>query len=149
MTQKRFWVTVADLEKTRIFEFIPLTNTFQLVTAVQNDHSQSEGRQQGSTFRSSGEGLRSLTNEHSHERRLTEGYIQEVCTLLTQSRKEGAFGGLFLVAGPKTMGLLRQHLDKETQKYIEGEITKDYARFSTQDIYYNLQSELENPALAI
>jgi protein required for attachment to host cells len=149
MTQKRYWIAVADLDKTRVFEFTPRKVGLNFVTTITNESSDEELRQKGSASKSTSDGHRALTNEASIKRRMTEGYINNVCSMIGLARKEGAFSGLFLVAGPDTLGLLRQHLDKETLRLVESEIGKDFARFSPQDIYAHLQGELENPALSI
>lgn len=142
------WLLVADLDKTRVFQFTYHNPKLQSVTLIRNTSHENEDslRQKGSTQNSTSEGLRSFTNEHSVKRRFQDRYIHEVADLINNARKEGAFARLFIAAGPQTLGLLRSTLDKETQSVVASEILKDYARFSTEDLYEALKGELLDPA---
>jgi protein required for attachment to host cells len=142
------WLLVADLDKSRIFQFTYRNPKLQSVTSIRNtshDHEDSL-RQKGTTHTGSNDAVRSFTNEHSVKRRHQDRYIHEVTELVNGAKKEGAFQRLFIAAGPQTMGLLRANLDKETQSVVEREFLKDYARFSTDDLFEAIKGELLDPA---
>lgn len=141
------WLVVTDLDKTRIFSFKKTSRQLNFVTTIQNESHTTEDnlRQKGASVKSATDGQRALTNEASFKRRFTERYIHEVIDVLSIGRKEGAYQHLYIAAGPESMGLIRGHLDKETQYLIRQEFTKDYARFSKEDIFELLKEDLLAP----
>jgi protein required for attachment to host cells len=142
------WLLVADLDKSRIFQFTYRNPMLQSVTTIKNTSFETEDnlREKGVTHSSASEGVRGFTNEHSVKRRFQDRYIHEVAEVIDGAKKEGAFQRLFIAAGPQTLGLLRSALDKETQNIVEREFLKDYARFSTEDLFEALRNDLLDPA---
>ena len=148
MPHRLCWLIVADLDKTRIFQFSFHHPKLQSVTASRNtSHEMDDSlRSKGSTLTGTGEGLRSFTTEHSLKRRHHDRYVHEVAEIINSAKKEGAFQRLFIAAGPQMMGLLRSQLHKETLQLVEREFLKDYARFSQEDLFEAIKPELLDPA---
>ena len=67
-------------------------------------------------------------------------FAQDVAHLLDRGRKGGKFRKLILVAGPRFLGRLRQHLNAATAKLIEFEVHKNLVRRTEKTIRAHLTS---------
>ena len=77
--------------------------------------------------RSSAEGGGALAHEN-------ELFAKEVTQHLTDARNSNKMEALILIAAPKFLGLLRDKLDKPTQKLVTHTISKDLTKASLDDI---------------
>lgn len=134
------WIVAADSTRARIFEVEGVdTNFHELQDFVneagrENDRdlrSDAKGRFFGKGERDQGHTAEPHTGAVQHE---IELYAKEVCEFLEQARVAHRYDGLFLIAFPKFLGLLRQNLSKEAQRLIADEIPKEISGLEAREI---------------
>lgn len=67
-----------------------------------------------------------------------ERFAHQVARLLDKARVENRFDRLVLVAPPKTLGHLRDELDKHTRGYVTGELDKDLTHAGDAELVRHL-----------
>ncbi|UYF99741.1 MULTISPECIES: host attachment protein [unclassified Halomonas] len=132
------YIVVADAGRARIFTHAAnkLTEKESLVHAEGQMHegdlvTDSPGADvhtgsQGSA-RSSAEGGEALEHEN-------EMFAKQVVQYLFDARTSNKMDELILIAAPKFLGLLRDKLDKPTQKLVTHTLSKDYTKASSDEI---------------
>ena len=132
------YVVVADAGRARIFTYAArkLTEQESLIHAEGQLHegdliTDSPGADvhtsSSGSARSSAEGGSALAHEN-------ELFAKEVTQHLFNARTSNKIDDLILIAAPKFLGLLRDKLDKPTQKLVTHTISKDLTKASLDDI---------------
>ena len=67
-----------------------------------------------------------------------ERFAHQVAAFLEKARTGNRFDRLILVAPPKTLGNLRDELDKTTRQYVSSELNKDLTHLKTDEIAQHL-----------
>lgn len=136
---KNTWVVVADASRARIFAASKNLSVFDEVTTLAHPASRMHEQEMtsdlpGRSFDSSGDGRHAMgqtedPKAHQHDvfARQVSDHIEELCQQDTTAK-------LILIAAPKTLGLLRQHLSDSTRNKITQEVDKDLTQHSVQDI---------------
>lgn len=138
------YIVVADAARARIFTHAAntLTEKESLVHAEGRLHegdlvTDSPGADvhtgSSGASRSSAEGGEAL--EHENER-----FAKEVTQYLFDARTRNTLDELILIAAPKFLGLLRDKLDKPTQKLVTHTLSKDLTKASLEEIEKALAS---------
>jgi len=74
-------------------------------------------------------------DHHAFEK---ERFSNQVAQVLNKARAENRFDRLVLVAPPKTLGYLREELDKHTRERVYGELRKDLTNARTEELTTHL-----------
>lgn len=77
---------------------------------------------------------RSATEPTDWHRLAEERFAVDIAEALYKAAHAGRFDKLVIVAPPRTMGELRQHLHKEVADRIVGEITKDLTSLPIHEV---------------
>ena len=135
------WIIAADSARARIFEVEGVDTNFHELRDFVNEAGRESDRElvsdeKGLFYDKGGPTHAAHTGEPhpdpvQHE---TELYARQVCDYLEQARVEHRYDGLFLIAFPKFLGLLRQNLSKEALKLIENEVPKEISALEARDI---------------
>lgn len=132
------YIVVADAGRARMFTYAAntLTEKESLVHAEGQMHegdlvTDSPGADvptgSNGSARSSAEGGEALEHEN-------EMFAKQVVKYLFDARTSNKMDELILIAAPKFLGLLRDKLDKPTQKMVTHTLSKDYSKASVEDI---------------
>lgn len=135
----RIWVLAADTTRARVFA----TDKRNGKLVEQFDMVNPEARLQESEFITdqSGRTANSATGmSHTygtgekHKPRALEAFARDVARRLEESRANGKFGRLYVVADPTFLGMLRNAMSGATAKLVAGEVDKNLARGSVAQV---------------
>jgi len=142
--QKKRWVLVADGARARIF----LRNKSNLENAMGQDfvgenlkESALGTSKPGRDFESSYSGRHAYeprTDWHQHQKNL---FAKELCDILKKANENSEFDELVIIAPPKTLGDLREHLTKQASLKVTAEIPKDITKYTPVELMNFLTRE--------
>lgn len=137
------WVVVADSSRARIFVRSGRDAELQEVEDMVRPEARSLGRdltsdRPGRTFDSRGRTRHAKQPEQSAHEIEMQDFAHDLARLLERGRTRGKFQKLILVAGPRFLGRLRQHLSAATAGLIEREVRKNLVRRSEKTIHAHL-----------
>lgn len=92
----------------------------------------------GRGFDSSGYGQRTKTPEKTHKEHETIGFAKAVAKKIDADRSRNKYEKLVLMAPPKFLGMLRDHLSSNARKMVVAEVDKNLSRHPVQDIQAHL-----------
>jgi len=96
----------------------------------------------GRAFDSAGQGRHAMESEVDPRRQETLAFVREVAALLEARAKRNEFDRLVLVAPPRTLGDLREALDKTVKSRVAAEIAKDLVALKPDELRARLADEL-------
>lgn len=141
------WVVAADSSRAKILAAEkrngPLTEVEDLVhteARLQEQDLKSDTR--GRAFDSGGQGRHAMEPRNTAKQQEAIRFAKQVCDTLTSAHGEGRFEKLYIVAAPTFLGLLRDCLNSVVQSKIAGEVSKNLATHSPQDIRGHLPEYL-------
>ena len=126
----KVWIVSADATRARIFL---ATHTDGGLSEIEDllcpagrvaDHDLDADRA-GHVSTMSESGGHALSRREDSLRHQLSDFARSICHRLLQARTHGDVERIYLVAGPRLLGLLREHLDDATRKLVVGEIEKD------------------------
>ena len=135
------YVVVADSARARILSGEagsgPLTEENDLV------HPESRLRQQDLVSDASGSeaggfGNHSMGHEKSAKDTAAHDFARQVVAEIEKIHRSGELGRLYLVAAPRFLGMLREHLGKPCRELVAGEIDKELVQHGIDDIRAHL-----------
>ena len=137
------WVVAADSSRARIFESAnhngPLVEIDDLLHPEARLHeSQMASDEPGSSFDSQGQGRHGMGSQVQPKQQEALRFAKQVCEALHAGRAARRFEKLYLVAAPAFLGMLRERLDSTTRALVAGEVDKNIAGRSPQDIRSHL-----------
>jgi len=137
------WVVVADSSRARIFARAGRTAELSEVVDLVHPESRSQSRQlasdrPGRTFDSRGHTRHAKQPRHSPHEIALDDFAQELSRRLERGRKNGKFNQLVLVAGPRFIGRIHQHLGPATASLVKQEVHKNLVRRSEKTIRAHL-----------
>ncbi len=139
------YVVVADSARARILSGEagsgPLTEDNDLV------HPESRLRQQDLVSDASGSeaggfGNHSMGHEKLARDHAADNFARQVVAEIEKIHRRGELGRLYLVAAPRFLGMLREHLGKSCRDRVAGEINKDLVQHGIDDIRDHLPRQL-------
>ena len=71
-----------------------------------------------------------------------EDFAAAMCTRTAKAIEQTSAGGLYIVAPPTLMGLLRQRMDAGMRRHLRGEVSKSVATRTAADIRASLPDQL-------
>ena len=70
----------------------------------------------------------------THREHVVDGFARTLCQRLDKVRVAGELSKLYLLAAPHFLGLMRKHLDKDTNRLVAGEYAVDLVQHPAIDI---------------
>lgn len=135
-------ILVADAARARLFSY---NRQDQELTEVHDlSHTQSRLRERDLNSDRPGRVAGGGGSRHGIEpaqsgvRHEAEIFARELATLLENERREGRFDRLVLMASPKFLGELRQHLGKPCANLVTDTVAKDLVAATAEDILAHL-----------
>ncbi len=142
---KKKWVLVADGAKARIF----MARPHELTEALDHDFvaphikpSERGSSKPGRSFESANptrHAYEPRTDWRQHQKEL---FAQELCKVLEEHDEKKEIDELILIAPPKTLGDLRDHLSKHLFDKVTAEIPKDVTKFTETELLHFLEREV-------
>ena len=137
------WILVADSSRARLFTVDKALAPLQELQNFVN----LEGRAKTQDLttdrpgRSPGNGP-SMDYDVEPKRQLAMLFAKELSEHLKNSRHQGLFNKLYIIAAPTFLGLLRSKLDPQTAQLVGEEISKDLTRLDPVEIRRHLPERL-------
>jgi len=128
------WIVAADTSRARIFvSDKPVSDLLEIQTL-----SHPEARlHEGDLISDTTEG-----EPHEHKQVDADRFAAHVCATLEAGRKSGEFDKLYLVAAPNFLGKLRKHQSSGIKQLLAGEVDKNLAARSPDEIRKQLPEYL-------
>ena len=123
------WIVVADGQRARFFHHAGIGKG--LGAAMNHDMAQSlvpnreRERDEPGRKADAGHGGSRVEPSVDYHEFDKERFANDVSRVLNKARAENQYDRLVLVAPPKTLGYLREELDKHTRDLVYGELHKD------------------------
>ena len=139
------WIVVADSSSARIFARARRAAELTEIEDLVHPESRSPGHdltsdRPGRTFNSRGRTRHAMQPKHSAHENALHNFAQDLARRLERGRKSGKFQQLILVAGPRCIGRLHQHLSAATAALVKREVHKNLVRRSAKTIRAHLNS---------
>ncbi len=133
------WILVADSAQARLFsrraERAELDEQQDWVHPESRLHGRELERDRpGRVFASQGPGRSDTRDSETPHRKEAERFAGELAEALDRARTENRFERLILVAEPRFLGLLRDHLSSETADHVARSLDLDLTRESAERI---------------
>jgi len=139
----RTWVIAVDSSRARIFETTtavgPLTEIEDLAAPearLANKDFKTDAPGQSSD--GAGLGRHAMGSHRDPKEQEAIRFAKRVCETLTRAHGEGRFGKLYIVAAPSTLGRLRERINGAVHNTVAGEVAKNLAAHSVEDIRKHL-----------
>ncbi len=141
------WVVAADSSRARILAAAkrngPLEEVQDLVHTESRLHEQDlKSDTRGRAFDSAGQGRHAMEPKNTAKQTEAIRFAKQVCDTLTSAQGEGRYEKLYIVAAPSFLGLLRECLNPMVQNKIVGEVDKNLAAHTPEDIREHLPDYL-------
>lgn len=133
------WIVVADAARARIFKTEGAQRHLKEVHDLNHPESQMYSHElrtggEGAVMDSAGSGMRQPDPQTTTREKHSSHFAKELGNFLQKSRDDNAFTSLILVAEPKFLGRLRDHLDQRTAQLVAESIDKNWAKHEMQHI---------------
>ncbi len=122
----RTWIVAADTSRARIFVSDKPVSDLQEIQTLSHPEARLH---EGDLISDTTEGE---PDEHKHAD--ADRFAAHVCATLEAGRKSGEFNKLYLVAAPNFLGKLRKHQSNAIKQLLAGEVDKNLAAHSVEDI---------------
>ncbi|MBO0902803.1 host attachment family protein [Jiella sonneratiae] len=123
------WILVADGEKALFLENVgdgELPNfEIRRVEEQENPPDREQGAHRPGRLGDAGSGHRSAVADTDWHELGKERFAASIAEMLYRMAHRGRFEKIVLVAPPKILGEMRQHLHKEVEARVVGEVAKD------------------------
>lgn len=140
------WIVVADACRARIFSADKPAGPLQEIETLSNPQarlhegdlvSDKGGRDNDRNGSSHG-----LGNANSAKEETANRFAGEVCARLEDGRQRKAFSKLYVIGGPRFLGMLRKHQSAALRSLISDEIAKDLTTQTRERIRLQLPEYL-------
>jgi len=141
------WVVVADSSAARIFTAASPTGDLEEVAS----YAHAEGRLQdrelrtdapGRAFDSVGAGRHGMSPKVSPREHETAAFARLLGGYIEKARAKSEIRRVILVAPPEFLGQLRNTLDDDTKKIVEGEYNLNVVRMRAEEVRAHLPDKL-------
>jgi protein required for attachment to host cells len=133
----RTWILVADASFARFFE-LDDEGAWVLIKELEHVESREQGQDLMENRPYKTQHLEEMTakghNPVEFKHLEAEKFARELVTQLDQGQAANAFESLVLVAPPKFLGLLREHLSTTIRRKITMELAKDYTTLEPREM---------------
>lgn len=137
---ERTWIVVADASRARFFEVLDRHDTLRELEDLVNPagrqnerdlRTDGHGRYYGRGEQMQGHAAVPNTDPVTHELQL---FAKRIGKHLEHGRTQHRYERLCIIAAPKVLGLIRQHLDKSTRALVAGELDKDISNLDERAV---------------
>lgn len=134
------WIVVADASRARFFEVLDANDTLREMEDMVNPagrqqdrdlRTDNQGRYYGRGEQMQGHTAVQNTDPVMHELQL---FAKRIGKHLEHGRNEHRYDRLCIIAAPKVLGLIRQHLDKTTRTLVTDELDKDISNLDERAV---------------
>lgn len=145
------WIVVADASRARIFQAEAVNGELHELETLTHPEGRLHEQEltsdlPGRSFDSGGQGRHGMEAENSPKHQELIHFSKFVATHLNDARKSGELKSLYIVAPAEVLGLLRDHLDKNTKAMLVGDLTKNYSTLTSQELLKHLPKPFSNIA---
>ncbi|GMQ96551.1 MAG: hypothetical protein BMS9Abin15_0224 [Gammaproteobacteria bacterium] len=142
-----YWVVAADSSRARIFSAETAKGKLVEVETLAHPEARLHGQDvtsdaPGTSLSSKGGGRHGVGGEHDLREQDDIRFAKRVCDTLKSADNRGRFGKLYILAPPAFLGILRERLSGAIRSKIAGEINKNVAVHSLDDIRSHLPEYL-------
>lgn len=137
------WVVVANSSQAKIYKVVKFP---ALEEVASFEHPESRLHDQdlvtskpGRVFDKGG------TTRHAYQTAIrpkieeAEKFSSQIAHYLAKSIQSGECGRLYLIANPSFLGMINEHLDKETEQHIVAKLAKDFTEFTRLELEQKIQ----------
>ena len=133
------WVLAADSSHAKILQADNRATPLVLVEELEHPQARLKNSdlysdEPGRSFDSGGQGRHAMEPEVDAKSEEARRFARELCEKLRQAALEGRFEKLYVLAAPAFLGILRECQDDNLKSRVAGEIPKDVARQSPEEI---------------
>lgn len=126
----RLWILVANRSGAKLFEKANRNAPPLLLSRFDHPAGRLKNREvdadrPGRTFDRHGAGRHAMSHEQDPTQHLAEDFARQLAKELQRATHEDSFDGLVLIAEPRFLGHLRQHLTAPTSVRVIAEVPKD------------------------
>jgi protein required for attachment to host cells len=136
------WVVVADNSQSKFYH---ITKFPKIEEISHLEHPESRLHNQDLVSSKPGRGFQSMGNARSSYQSKVEPKEQEaikfaiqIADFLHSAHNKGEFHRLYIIAAPSFLGLLREHLNPETQKLVVAEMAKELTSCDLANIEHHI-----------
>lgn len=138
MNKNATWVVVAGNAEAKIFRLVQFPK-IEEHSVLEHPESRLHNRdlissKPGRNYDKGGTTRHAYEPKTDPKQQEIEKFAKNLSDFLSTSRQNGEFSRLYIMANPSFLGLLRQHLDNQTQSVIVAEIAKDLIGQKKPDI---------------
>lgn len=142
MHNQTTWVLVANTSHAKIFRMVHFPRVEPLLAM---EHPESRLHNQDLISSKPGRSFeRAGTTRHAYEPKTDAKHLEidkfakEIGNYLSSAREKREFARLYVIASPEFLGVLRPHIDPQTEGTIVAEVAKDLAEHSQGEIEQHL-----------
>ena len=133
------WVLAADSSYAKILQADNRATPLSLVEELEHPEARLKNGElysddAGRSFDSGGQGRHAMEPEMDAKSVEAQRFARELCEKLRQAAVDGRYEKLYILAAPGFLGILRECLDGNVKSRIAGEVAKDVARQSPEEI---------------
>ena len=152
-------VVVADTRHAKLFELIAPEHSLRPLETLQNEFTARHDTDLGADapgrvmFRSGGRGggaggrRTALQAKQTHKQHATQRFAKQLAEKITLTARNGQGSGVVLVAAPRFLAELRDHLPKSAQRHIVHEMPRDLVDLPVEQLRNRLLAALR-PGIA-
>lgn len=136
--KKNAWLLIANASIARLFKIDKPRAVIPLCT-LKHDESRLHNLdlvsdKPGRSFESRGSTRHGLGDEETPKKHEEQVFAKQVARFLEQSHAKNDLEHLYIAAGPTFLGMLRSELHKSTKEIIAGELDKELAHLTLEEI---------------
>lgn len=151
MARRTTWILVADASRARLFATTE-EDTYEEIQGFEHPDSRARVRElmadangrkpggQAVTTHPAGIGRPGAAPDTNAKEVEHLKFAGELCDVLKQGLNEHSYDSLILVAPPHFLGLLRDKLDPQVEKHLEGHVDKDYLALDPRELQQRVEA---------
>ena len=133
------WVLAADSSYAKILQADNRATPLVLVEELEHPEARLKNGEfysddAGRSFDSKGRGRHAMEPEVDAKSEEARHFARALCEKLRQAAQEGRYDKLYVIAAPAFLGILRDCQDENLKSRVAGEIPKDVARQTPEEI---------------
>jgi protein required for attachment to host cells len=138
------WILIADGARAKVYQNngpgTGLRETrFPEMLGVNEQPQDINADRAGSNRNSGGGGAHRMNHSSDPQREQKRVFAKDIADFLKIQEQDNAFDELVIVAPAKTLGDLREVLDKSVASHVKMEVAKDLTQFSVQELPKHLE----------
>ncbi|HVW64257.1 MAG TPA: host attachment protein [Nitrosospira sp.] len=143
------WILIADSSRARIFEKKENEKHLQEIDDFVNAAGRADDSELGTDERGRFYGRGERYQGHTAEPAVSavehedEMFSHTLANYLDDARNARRYSRLYLVAGPKFLGMLHGNLKKEVRELVAGELAKDISIMDVREVENYLHGKLD------